>query len=116
EFWFFGHDSFELEKGENEPPESVVQIREWAEPYLSPEFFILSNIDPDQGTAEARNLVNIESRWSTTLAKLLSAKDENEFDQIIDDYKAFLDENGFDAIVEIRNEKMQENKEKLGWD
>lgn len=114
EFWFFGHDSFELEKGENEPTESIVQIREWAQPYLSPEFFIISNIDPDQGTAEARNLVNIESRWATTLAQLLSAKDESEFDSILAEYQKFLDDNNFDSIVEIRNEKIKENMEKLG--
>ncbi|WP_207447387.1 sugar ABC transporter substrate-binding protein [Bacillus sp. SD088] len=116
EFWFFGHDSFELENGENDPPESIVQIRKWAEEYLSPEYFVLANIDPDQGTAEARSLVNIKSRWASTLANLLTAKDENEFNKTLDSYKKFLDENNFDAIAEIRNEKMQENKEKLGWE
>lgn len=115
EFWFFGHDSFELEKGEDKPLESVVQIREWAQPYLSSEYFKISNIDPDQGTPEARTLVNIESTWATTLASLLSAKDDDQFDQIIDNYEKFLEENNFEAIAEIRNEKMQENKEKLGW-
>ncbi len=113
EFWFFGHDSFELEHGENDPPESVVQIREWAQDYLSPEFFLISNIDPDQGTGEARSLVNINSTWATTLAKLLTAKNEDEFDQTIESYEQFLDQNNFESIVEIRNEKMKENMEKL---
>ena len=113
EFWFFGHDRFKAEHGENPPLEAVDQIKAWGTPYLKPQFLI-ENIDPDQGTAEARRLVNINAQWKTTLASLIRAKNENEFEKILNEYKKYLDENNFDAIVKIRNEKMQENREKLG--
>ncbi len=77
--------------------------------HLSSEFFILSNIDPDQGTPEARSLVNIKSRWASTLAGLLTSKDEAAFNQTLNSYQKFLDENNFNAIAEIRNTKMQAN-------
>ncbi|MCU9613063.1 sugar ABC transporter substrate-binding protein [Caldibacillus lycopersici] len=113
EFWFFGHDTFKVEHGVSEPLESVDQIKEWGTPYLKPQFLI-ENIDPDQGTAEARSLTNINAQWATTLATLLRAGNDDQFNQILDDYRKFLDDNNFDAIVDIRNEKMEQNKEKLG--
>lgn len=113
EFWFFGHDTFKVEKGEVAPLESVEQIQAWGTPYLTPQFLI-ENIDPEQGTAEARTLTNINNQWATTLAQLLRAKDSNEFDSILDTYKKFLEENNYSAIVDVRNEKIQENIDKLG--
>ncbi|MEK3888581.1 sugar ABC transporter substrate-binding protein [Bacillus sp. FSL K6-3431] len=114
EFWFFGHDSFSLKNGVVEPNESISQMMEWAEGKLKPQF-ITENIDPDQGTSEARSLTNINSTWATTLATVLRAKDSASFEKVIADYQKFLDENKFDSIVEIRNEKMQENAKKLGY-
>lgn len=113
EFWFFGHDAFALEHGENEPTVAVDQIQDWTHGKLTPQFLI-ENIDPDQGTAEARTLVNINSSWATTLANLIRAKDENEFNRLVEEYEAFLAENNFEGIMEIRNEKMNENRERLG--
>lgn len=113
EFWFFGHDTFKVQHGEVEPLESTEQIQAWGTPYLKPQF-VIENIDPDQGTAEARSLTNINSQWSTTLATLLRVKNDEQFDQVLNDYKKFLDGNNFDSIVKVRNEKMEKNIEKLG--
>lgn len=113
EFWFFGHDRFKAEFGESTPLEAVDQIKEWGTPHLKPQFLI-ENINPDQGTPEARNLVKINEEWNKTLASLLMAKDKAEFDQILDTYKKFLEDNGYDNIIKVRNEKMKINKEKLG--
>ena len=113
EFWFFGHDTFKVQHGEVEPLESTEQIQAWGTPYLKPQF-VIENIDPDQGTAEARSLTNINSQWATTLATLLRVKNDEQFDQVLNDYKKFLDGNNFDSIVKVRNEKMEKNIEKLG--
>lgn len=112
EFWFFGHDTFAIEHGQNEPVEATAQITDWAKGKLKPQFLI-ENADPDQGTAEARSLQNINSFWATTLANLLRAKDDKQFDQLVSDYEKFLEENNHDAIVKVRNEKMEQNAEKL---
>jgi putative aldouronate transport system substrate-binding protein len=113
EFWFFGHDTFAVDHGDNQPSEAIGQMQEWAKGKLKPQF-ITENTDPDQGTAEARSLTNVNTFWATTLATLLRAKDDKQFDKILADYKKFLDDNKHDAIVEVRNEKMKENAEKLG--
>lgn len=113
EFWFFGHDGFALEHGENEASVAVDQIQKWTKGKLKPQFLI-ENINPDQGTAEARSLVNIDSTWATTLASMIRAKDDREFDRLIDEYETFLETNNFAAVEAIRNEKMNENREKLG--
>jgi putative aldouronate transport system substrate-binding protein len=112
EFWFFGNDGFKLKNGALVVADSISQMVEWADGKVKPQF-IIENIDPDQGTAEARNLTNINVNWATTLASLLRAKDDAEFDGIVAAYEKFLEENDFEAIVEVRNEKMMENLEKL---
>jgi putative aldouronate transport system substrate-binding protein len=113
EFWFFGHDTFAVDHGDNQPSEAIGQMQEWAKGKLKPQF-ITENTDPDQGTAEARSLTNVNTFWATTLATLLRAKDDKQFDKILADYEKFLDDNNHDKIVEVRNEKMKENAEKLG--
>ena len=113
EFWFFGHDRFIAEHGEEKAAESVAQIFEWTSGMVKPQF-ILENIDPKPGTAEARNLINIKTNWATTLASLLRSKDQAEFDKIIENYKKFLEDNNYEDILKIRNENMKINAEKLG--
>lgn len=113
EFWFFGHDGFALEHGENEASVAVDQIQKWTKGKLKPQFLI-ENTAPDQGTAEARSLVNINSTWATTLASMIRAKDDDDFDRLVNEYEDFLETNNFSAIETIRNEKMDENRERLG--
>ncbi|MDN4523007.1 sugar ABC transporter substrate-binding protein [Fictibacillus fluitans] len=112
EFWFFGHDTFAIEHGKNDPNEAIGQIQEWAKGKLKPQF-ILENTDPDSGTAEARSLTNINSYWAKTLASLLRAKNEQDFDKTLSKYETFQKDNNFDKIEEVRNKKIKENKEKL---
>lgn len=112
EFMFFGHDRHKA-LSKDAFPESIKQMQEWGKGKLKPHF-ILENINPDQGTAEARGLTAINTNWNTTLVSMIRAKDEATFDSTLADYKAFLDKNSWDKIVEIRSEKMKANKEKLG--
>ncbi|HIY56926.1 MAG TPA: sugar ABC transporter substrate-binding protein [Candidatus Tetragenococcus pullicola] len=113
EFIFFGHDKYQGMASESMQTPALIQPREWGEGKLYPHF-ILENISPDPGTQEARNLTAIDTNWYTTLVSLIRSDSEEEFDQTVEAYKNFLDENGWQDIVTIRNEKMQENKEKLG--
>ncbi|MNI25212.1 hypothetical protein D3C73_788530 [compost metagenome] len=88
-------------------------MQEWGKGKLKPHF-ILENINPDQGTPEARALSAINTKWNTTMVSMLRSKDDASFDSLLADYKTFLDHNNWDKIVEIRTEKMKKNKEKLG--
>lgn len=113
EFIFFGHDKyFSLESEKNVTP-ALIQPREWGKGKLSPQF-VLENINPDQGTQEARNLSSIDMSWATSLVSMIRSDSDKRFDELLDAYKTFLDQNGWNDIVEIRSEKIAENRELLG--
>ncbi|WP_172250174.1 sugar ABC transporter substrate-binding protein [Saccharibacillus deserti] len=112
EFMFFGHDKHKA-LSDDAFPGSVKQMQEWGKGKLVPHF-ILENINPDQGTPQARGLTAINTKWNTTLVSLIRAKDEATFDAVLNEYKAFQEQNGWADIVKIRSGKMAANKEKLG--
>lgn len=112
EFMFFGHDRHKA-LSKDAFPESIKQMQEWGKGKLKPHF-ILENINPDQGTPEARGQTAINTNWNTTLVSMIRARDEAAFDSTLADHKAFLDKNNWSKIVEVRSEKMKANKEKLG--
>lgn len=112
EFIFFGHDKYQALASDSTQTPALIQPREWGKGKLYPHF-IIENINPDQGTQESRNLSAIETEWNTTLVSLIRASSDDEFDTILNNYKSFLDQNGWDDIVKIRDEKILDNKEKL---
>ena len=112
EFCLFGHDSFPALHGKDTSIEATRQMVEWGKGKVKPQF-LLENINPAEGTAEARNLTNINAQWATTLATLLRAPDDAAFDQTLEEYKTFLKNTGWDEIVKGFNEKMKANAEKL---
>lgn len=113
EFIFFGHDKYQALGSDSMQTPALIQPREWGEGLLYPHF-VLENIDAEPGTQEARNLSAINTNWNTTLVSLIRSSSDDEFDSILANYEAFLDENGWDGIVDIRNEKMNLNRKKLG--
>lgn len=112
EFIQFGHDRYKALSDESYV-DAVKQMQEWGQGKLQTQF-ITENINPDSGTQEARSLSAIQTNWSTTLVGMLRAESDDEVDQLLNDYITFQEENNIDAINEARNEKIQENKEKLG--
>ncbi|WP_438348147.1 sugar ABC transporter substrate-binding protein [Paenibacillus sp. FA6] len=112
EFMFFGHDRYKALSNDSSP-EAIRQMQEWGQGKMKPHF-ILENINPDSGSAEARALSAIDIKWNTTLVSLIRSKDDQEFESTLAGYTSFLDQNSWNKIVEIRNEKMKLNKEKLG--
>lgn len=112
EFIFFGHDRQKALSNDSFP-EAIRQMQEWGKGKLVPHF-ILENINPDAGTPEARNLTAIDTNWYSTMVSLIRSKSDDDFNKTLDGYKKFLEENNWTKIEEIRTEKMQNNKEKLG--
>ena len=111
EFIPFGHDKYR-KLGVDAFPESIVQIQEWGRGKLY-HHYILENVDPDAGTAEARANAAIKTNWSSTLVSLIRAKDDAAFDSTLKAYKQFLDENSWNDIVKVKTEKMKRNAEKI---
>ncbi|CAM2873660.1 sugar ABC transporter substrate-binding protein [Paenibacillus sediminis] len=112
EFMFFGHDRHKA-LSNDAFPESIKQMQEWGKGKLVPHF-ILENIDPNQGTPEARALSAINTKWNSSMVSMIRAKDDAQFEAVLNDYKKFLQDNNWDNIVKIRSDKMKANKEKLG--
>jgi putative aldouronate transport system substrate-binding protein len=112
EFIPFGHDRYKV-LSDDAFPDSIKQMQEWGKGKLYPHF-ILENTDPDAGTPEARASSAIFTNWATALVGLVRAKNDAQFNAIVDDYRNFLTDNGWDAIVKIRNEKIADNMQKLG--
>ena len=111
EFCLFGHDRYKALGSDQ--IESIKQMQEWGTGKLKT-MFVIENIDPDAGTEEARNLSSIMTKWNTTLVGMLRAGDDATFDQLLSDFKKFREDNKWNNIVNVRNEKMTKNREKLG--
>lgn len=115
EFIFFGHDKYQTYASEKTATPALIQLREWGKGKLVPHF-IIENTNPTPGTPEARNLSGINTNWNTTLVGMIRAGSEDEFDKLVENYKTFQKNNGWDEIVKIRTEKIKNNKEKLGME
>ncbi|WML49074.1 sugar ABC transporter substrate-binding protein [Neobacillus sp. PS3-34] len=111
EFFFFGHDKYNALS--DSTLEATKQLEAWGKGKLKPHF-ILEGTDPDQGTPEARALSAIQTNWDSTLVKMIRAKNDNQYDKTLSAYKKFLGQNNWDKISEIRSEKMDVNRKKLG--
>lgn len=111
EFIVFGNDKYDAYSAD--VTESTVQMQEWGTGKLKPQF-VIENISPDQGSAEARALSAVNTNWNTTLTSLIRSVDDAAFDAVLAEHVAFRESNSWDAIVKIYNEKMRANREKLG--
>ena len=111
EFIVFGNDKYDAYSAD--VTESTKQMQEWGEGKLKPQF-IIENISPDQGSAEARAKSAIDTNWNTTLTSLIRSGSDAEFDSILAEHIAFRESNNWEDIVKIYNEKMSANREKLG--
>ncbi|HEX3076408.1 MAG TPA: sugar ABC transporter substrate-binding protein [Lachnospiraceae bacterium] len=112
EFLFFGHDKYKA-LSDDAYPESIKQMQEWGTGKLVPHF-ILENTNPDAGTEEARINSAVTTEWTTTLVSLIRAGSAEDFTSILEGYKNFLDENGWSSVVDVKNAKIEKNRQKLG--
>lgn len=113
EFFFFGHDKYKA-LSDDAYPESIKQLQEWGLGKLVPHF-VLENTSPDAGTAEARTNSAVNTEWATTLASLIRANSTATFDSVLTSYQKFLQDNDWDAVVAVKNQKINNNKQKLGY-
>lgn len=111
EFIVFGNDKYDAYSAD--VTESTQQMQQWGEGKLKPQF-IIENISPDQGSAEARAKSAIDTNWNTTLTSLIRSGSDEDFDKILAEHVTFRESNNWDGIVKIYNEKMSANREKLG--
>ncbi len=118
-FYLFGNDRY---NAMGECPKAMEQIYQFGSDKIHErgldiirEQFSLSQINPDSNTVEARNMTNINTNWYTTIVSLIRSTNDTEFQKVLDEYKAFRETNGWDKIVQIHNEKLQNNRAVLGY-
>ncbi len=109
-YWFLSNDNYAIQMGQK-PATSIRQMTEWAQDKLAPRFEIES-IDPTEGS-ERRNLTKINTDRVQAMVAFIQAKTEDEGRQIWDDYMTQRETEGWDKIVDYRNDKIAENIEKL---
>ncbi|NRT72280.1 extracellular solute-binding protein [Clostridium beijerinckii] len=65
--------------------------------------------DSEDGVAFSR----ISTKWGSTLKKLLIAKNEEEFNSILNEFIIYRKEQGWDKLQKYAQQKYEENKKKL---
>lgn len=114
EFIQFGHDRYKALNPDSYVS-AVKQMQEWGTGKLKSQF-TTENIGPDSGTQEARALSAVQTNWGTTLVGMLRSDNDEQLESILKKYKTFQKDNDIEAINKVRNEKIAENKKKLGLD
>ncbi|OON96418.1 MAG: ABC transporter substrate-binding protein [Epulopiscium sp. Nele67-Bin005] len=94
--------------------EPFLQLEEWAAQYtiFNSQY---DGLNPALGSAEEVIALKVSTLWGNTLPALLLAKDEAEFDAIFEKYVNDRDALGYDKLLAVQQELLEENKEKLGF-
>lgn len=110
--WMFMDIAMQRKNWAVPSPAHQVQIEEWTYDKVQPRF-IFEMIDPQGNIPEAVINDKVRMKLPKTIASLVTAKSDAEFDKI---YNAFVEERktlGFDKVIEFRTQKMLQNKAKL---
>ncbi|AQR96739.1 extracellular solute-binding protein [Clostridium saccharoperbutylacetonicum] len=95
---------------EKEKPLSI--ISDWAKGKTY-NYSLFDNIYPYGDNEEGIAFVRINKKWGITLKNLLIAKNENEFDKLLNEFITYRKEQGWDKIQKYAQQKYEENKKKL---
>lgn len=92
----------------------IGDLKEWTKPYATytGQYDIVFEADSEFAATDKK----IKEEWGKTLPLLLLAESEEEFDQVLEDYKQKKYELGFGKLLLEYTKIMQESKEKLGLD
>ena len=111
-FWMMQDLAMQAQWSEG-PQEPVKQLEEWTYPYTT---FIsqYEGLEPAVGSEEEIIGLKIGRAWGEVLPKLILAGSEEEFDTLFNKFVEDRDALGFDKLVAVQQDKMEENKAKLG--
>lgn len=93
-------------------PKALQQAKQWTKDHVVPQFE-LAGLDVYLSKQSSRNAEKIEQNWSQTIAKILDAKSDKEVDQAMAEFVQYRKDNGFDKLVEERNNQIEANVKKL---
>lgn len=110
-YWMLADDNLQ-EKWTPPDAEPIKEINDWARGKTY-NYSLFDDISPYKNTEEGVNLSRINAKWEITLKNLLIAKSDTEFDNILNEFIAFRNTQGWDKIQEYRQQRYEENKRKL---
>ena len=96
------------------PPnqEAISIISDWSKGKTY-NYSLFDNIYPYGDTDEGIALSRINAKWRSTLKNLLIAKNQNEFDSVLNEFITYRKEQGWDKIQAYEQLRYEENKKKL---
>lgn len=94
--------------------EPLIQMEEWTYPYTQYTGQYEIYVQEDSAVGVAYNKIN--KLWSETLPRLLLAKDDEEFDLIMEEFVDKRNQLGFDMVIADETRQMNDNKRRLGID
>ncbi|NLL73334.1 MAG: extracellular solute-binding protein [Clostridiales bacterium] len=110
-YWMFQDNAMALQWTEPAGP-PLQQMEEWTYKY------VISTSQYDvtlpAGSDEAEIQSKVDNEWGRILPKLLLAKSEAEFDNVLNDFIKQREEWGFDKVLAAKTVLMNEAKAKLG--
>lgn len=110
-YWMLQDNVMQL-RWHQEPDEPIRQMERWTYPYAQYLGQYETQISEDTEIGMAYTKIN--KLWSQTLPRLLLAESEEEFDEILDNFKAEREALGYEQVLDEQTRQMNENKEKLG--
>ena len=110
-YWMFQDNAMALQWTEPAGP-PLQQMEEWTYKYV----ITTSQYDVTlpAGSDEAEIQSKVDNEWGRILPKLLLAKSEAEFDNVLNDFIKQREEWGFDKVLAAKTVLMNEAKAKLG--
>lgn len=110
-YWMFQNNAMDSAWAEA-PSEPLGQMQEWTYPYTvyTGQYDVTLTADSDESVADLK----IKNLWSEVLPKLLLAKSEEEFDTLLENFKAQRESLGYNLVVEASTAIIDKNMQKLG--
>ncbi len=110
-YWML-EDGDLVQKWTPDNEEAIKMISDWARGKTY-NYSLFDNVytydDSEEGVAFSR----ISAKWGSTLKKLLIAKNEEEFNSILNEFIIYRKEQGWDKLQKYAQQKYEENKKKL---
>lgn len=97
-----------------EKPYPLNQLEAWTYPYTkyTGEYDLFLQDNSPAAQANTR----IDTLWGNTLPRLLLAKSDQEFDEMIAQYKKEREDLGYKQVMDAKQKMMEDNKKRLGID
>ena len=73
-----------------------------------------NDINPPSSSKEGIVQKKVSAKWGTLLPKMILAKSDEDIDKYISEYEAEKQKQGYDQVVNYQQQKVDENKKKLG--